>query len=65
MSEEINKRLEALENEVRTLKQAGRTELTNEKPKKEKKEKKPRAPTEYNKFVSEYIRPAKATPPLT
>ena len=52
---DINKRLEALENEVRTLKQAGKTEQTNEKAKKEKKEKKPRAPTEYNKFVSEYI----------
>jgi hypothetical protein len=55
MSEDINKRLEALENELRTLKQANKTEQTSEKPKKEKKEKKPRAPTEYNKFVSEYI----------
>ena len=52
---DINKRLEALENEVRTLRQSNVTGQTNEKAKKEKKEKKPRAPTEYNKFVSEYI----------
>ena len=52
-------RIEALENEVNTLKLSKTSEQTEEKGKKKSKDKdkvkKPREPTEYNKFVSAYI----------
>ena len=58
---DIHKRLEALENEVKSLKTLkpespnGPNGPNGKKEKKEKKEKKPRAQTAYNIFVSNYI----------
>ena len=52
-NDDLHKRLLALEDEVKLLK--NNSSQTNSFGKKEKKEKKPRAPTQYNNFVSEYI----------
>jgi pyruvate/2-oxoacid:ferredoxin oxidoreductase beta subunit len=47
---ELNNRIKALEDDMAKLKQ-----VNNEKTKIEKKEKKARAPSEYNKFVKEFL----------
>lgn len=49
---ELNNRIKALEDEMAKLKQVN---VCNEKNKMGKKEKKARAPSEYNKFVKEFL----------
>jgi hypothetical protein len=59
MTDDINIRLQQLENEVKELKLKSKKDLEDsvpqEPPKKVKKERKPREPTEYNRFMSSYI----------
>ena len=56
MTDDINVRLQQLENEVKELKlKSHKDSDSQEPPKKVKKERKPREPTEYNRFMSNYI----------
>ena len=60
MTDDINIRLQQLENEVKELKlKSSQKESTisdtKDPPKRVKKERKPREPTEYNRFMSTYL----------